>query len=132
MAPPVPVAQCNVFIETWVDLNAVGSSQGGVYCVDTRAGHSSNEGTTNLQTSVASGDNVCWKLLPVDPNASQTQFSIAGITPSAVWGPGGPPQRIDDTTYTGQVQNASGDNYELDLNLNGQTITLKQLSMTAT
>lgn len=129
---PVPVANCDVFIQAWVDISAFTAGEGGIYFVDTRAGHSSNEGTTNLQTAVASGDNVCWKLLPIDPNANVEDLEIGGITPSAVWGPDGPPQKVDATTYTGQVQHASGDTYEIDLNINGQTAKITTLSMTAT
>ncbi len=68
-------AECTVFINIWVDVNATTTdSTKGIYCVDNMGGNSGkpskNEGTPNLVTSVAQGDKVCWTIKAIDPKTA--------------------------------------------------------------
>lgn len=107
-------ASCSVFIQIWVDTNALLNGQTtGVYLVDNYLNQgSTNEGTPNLQTSVAVGENICWSLLNVDPT-SDTILELQNFGNSSVFGFSGTPQQINPTTWTGTAQAAGTAGYTI-------------------
>lgn len=128
MAAPTP-ANCNVFIEAWVDVNAIvqGGGTTGVWLVDNRVSSgSTGDGTAGLTTSCSNGSNLCWSVVAIDPNADITQLQIQQIGNSNAWGNSGQPEATDgtDTVFTGQVQNTGTASYNLVLNVNDTTVTL--------
>lgn len=109
-----PPSSCSVFIQIWVDTNALQNGQTtGVYLVDNNLNHgSSNEGTVNLNTNVPVGTNICWSLLNVSPT-SNTILTIQNFGNASVFGASGTPQQYNATTWTGQVQAAGNANYNI-------------------
>lgn len=103
----IPVSSCTVFVQLWVDTNALqNGSEQGIYLVDNRLNNGSqNEGTTNLSTNATNGSNICWQVYNVDPN-STTQLAIQSIGNASVFGASGQPERVGDGSgaFTGQVQ----------------------------
>lgn len=133
----IPVSACNVFVQLWVDTNAVQvGSTAGVYAVDNRvASGSQNEGTTELITSLTQGTNVCWQVFTVSPCVDAT-VQIQSIGNSNAWGPSGQPQMVPSqpNTFTGQVQKPGQAGYELTLTVqlgtgSGFTVPLPGLGM---
>ena len=125
---PTP-SQCNVFIQAWVDVNAIVQGQGatGCYLVDNRlTSGSTGEGGSGLTTACSNGSYVCWEVIAIDPNAAITQLQIQQVGNSNAWGNTGQPEPIDgtDTVYTGQVQNRGTAQYPLVLNVNNTSVTL--------
>jgi hypothetical protein len=116
-----PISQCSVFIQIWIDTNAVQAGQTkGIYLVDNRtSGGSQNEGSVNLQTNCTRGSFICWTIIPIDPNfvASGGSVQIQSIGNSNVWGDSGQPQRVDSWNFTGQAQSGTSGNYALGLNV---------------
>ncbi|MBV9110747.1 MAG: hypothetical protein JO306_15150 [Gemmatimonadetes bacterium] len=110
----IPPTSCSVFIQVWVDTNALENGQTtGVYLVDNNLNHgSSNEGTVNLQTTVPVGTKICWSLLNVVPT-SNTILKIQNFGDAGVFGASGTPQQVNATTWTGQVQRAGTANYNI-------------------
>jgi len=79
---------CNVFIQVWVDINALEPGQtAGVYVVDNQiALGSTNEGSIALNTVVSAGSRVCWSIVPIDPQYNvQGMLSFSSITASSGW-----------------------------------------------
>jgi hypothetical protein len=104
---PIAPNQCTVFIQVWVDVNglAQGSTRG-CYAVSNRSQNSTGEGTANLTTDVITGSNVCWSVLPVDPQYNG-DFSITNIGVESGWA--SPPQPVPGQpwVFTGQVEQAT-------------------------
>lgn len=128
-----PVSQCTVFIQIWVDTNAVqAGSTKGIYMVDNRTSRGSQkEGSGTLQTSCTMNSTICWEVLPIDPNftAAGGMVQMQSIGNSNAWGPSGQPQRIDNTTFTGTAQNAGNASYNMGINVqlpgqSGMTLNL--------
>lgn len=109
-----PPSACSVFIQIWVDTNALQNGQTtGVYLVDNNLNHgSSNEGTVSLLTNVPVGTSICWSLLNVDPT-SNTVLNLANFGNASVFGASGTPQMVNATTWTGQVQAAGNASYNI-------------------
>jgi hypothetical protein len=107
-------ASCTVFVQIWVDTNALQNGQTtGVYLVDNNLNHgSANEGTVNLLTSVPANTNICWSLLNVNPT-SNAILQIQNFGNASVFGASGTPQQVSATTWTGQVQNTGNTNYNI-------------------
>lgn len=83
MALGINPENCTVFIQIWVDINAL--TVGGItgcYAVDNLQG--SGEGSPNLTSSVPSNTNICWQVLPIDPQYSGT-LSITQIAAPSGW-----------------------------------------------
>lgn len=77
--------QCTVFVQVWVDVNALSQgSTSGCYAVSNRSQQSSGEGTANLHTDVITSSNVCWAVLPIDPQYTG-DFSITNIGAQSGW-----------------------------------------------
>lgn len=117
MAQIIPVSACSIFIQIWVDTNALQNGQTrGVYLVDNNLTRgSTQEGTPNLTTSVPTGTNICWQLLNVNLYSS-AELSIQDIGNASVWGASGQPQQINATTWTGQAQAEGSASYQLTVN----------------
>lgn len=116
-----PVSQCTVFIQVWIDTNAVqAGSAKGIYMVDNRISRGSQkEGSGALQTAVTRNANICWTVLPIDPNftALGGMVQMQSIGNSNAWGSSGQPQMIDATTFTGTAQNAGTASYNMGINV---------------
>lgn len=110
----IPVNNCTVFVQLWVDTNALqNGSEQGVYLVDNRLNNGSQfEGTTNLSTNATKGSNVCWQVYNVDPNSTD-QLAIQSIGNASVFGASGQPENAGDGSgaFTGQVQAAASATY---------------------
>jgi hypothetical protein len=128
-----PISSCSVFIQVWVDTNAIQADQTtGVYLVDNRtSAGSQNEGSAGLQTACTSGSNLCWTVQAIDPNfvAEGGVLGLQSIGNSNAWGDSGQPESINSTTFTGQVQNDGTAGYSLNLNVqvpggSGKTLTV--------
>lgn len=113
----IPVSACSIFIQIWVDTNALQNGQTrGVYLVDNNLNHgSAQEGTPTLSTSVPTGTNICWQILNVDLNSSAV-LSIQDIGNASVWGASGQPQKFNETTWTGQAQARGNAPYQVTFN----------------
>src|ERR1044072_1806264 len=62
----IPIDECNVFIQVWVDASAVGPSSGsaGLYLVDnTVASGGTQEGTAGLVTACPKNTSICWQVM---------------------------------------------------------------------
>jgi len=117
----VPLTQCSVFIQIWIDTNSAQvSTTKGIYLVDNRVSSGSqNEGSATLQTACTLNSYICWQVFSVDPNfvAAGGNVSIQQIGNSNAWGNSGQPQQLNSTTFTGQVQNPGSANYQININL---------------
>jgi len=63
-------SDCTVFIQVWVDVNTLNTSNPtqGCYVVVNRNGSTTTgQGTPNMQTIVPSNSKVCWQIVPIDP-----------------------------------------------------------------
>ncbi|TDW47022.1 hypothetical protein EV144_10538 [Flavobacterium sp. 270] len=100
----IPPSACTVFIQIWVDVNmlATNSPEKGCFVVDNRNKYSKNEGTSQLQTYVASGTKVCWSILPIDP---QFKGKLAITLINVEFAYNAPPLPYDDNLdlWTGVV-----------------------------
>lgn len=95
--------QCTVFVQVWVDVNGLqqGSTRG-CYAVSNRSQYSSGEGTASLTTNVITGSNVCWAVLPVDPQYNG-EFSITNIGVESGWSTPPAPVTGMSNVFTGQL-----------------------------
>lgn len=116
----IPTTQCSVFVQIWVDTNAVrNGSTNGVYLVDNRVSSgSSSEGMGTLQTACTQGSSICWEVFTVSPCTTDS-VSIQDISNSNAWGSSGQPEAAPDNpnAYTGQAQTAGEADYEITLNV---------------
>ena len=110
----IPPSSCSVFVQIWVDTNALQNQQTtGVYLVDNNLNHESGgEGTVNLNTVVPVGTSICWSLLNISPT-SNTILTIQNFGNASVFGASGTPQQVNATTWTGQVQAAGNAQYNI-------------------
>ncbi|HAS45195.1 MAG TPA: hypothetical protein DCS93_32225 [Microscillaceae bacterium] len=120
--------QCSVFIQVWVDVNALAQGKTtGCYAVSNRSQDSSGEGTAQLTTKVISGSKVCWTVLPLDPQF-KGDFTITQVGTESGWNT--PPKVVPKSpnTFTGQLDEAtvSGNvNSDIQFSYNGGiTVTL--------
>ena len=83
MSLSVNPQNCTTFIQIWVDINALQQGQlTGCYAVDNLQG--TGEGTPNLNSSVPTNTNVCWQVLPIDPQYAG-DLSITQISAPTGW-----------------------------------------------
>jgi len=111
-------SDCNIFIQVWVDTTAVqNGSTRGVYLVDNRlTSGSSREGTPSLETVANTNDKVCWKLMNVNVQSTDS-ISVENFGNSSVFGVGGTPQRISSTVWTGQLEQNGNADYSITFNV---------------
>jgi hypothetical protein len=127
-ATTIPVSDCSVFIQIWVDTNALQSgSTAGVYLVDNMLNNgSSSEGTPNLSTNVSQNTKICWQVFNINPN-SQDNLTIQSIGNASVWGFTGQPEQAPDVAgaWTGQAQNTGSAPYTITfISDGGDTVTV--------
>lgn len=117
-ASTITPAECSVFVQIWVDPNAVQNGQTtGVYLVDSNHNNgSSSEGTPNLNTNVPTNSKICWQVLSIDKNWAG-DLSIANFSNAAVFGASGTPKAVNATTWTGQVEDNGQSNYSITFNV---------------
>jgi hypothetical protein len=128
----VPISQCSVFIQIWIDTNAVqNGSTRGIYLVDNRVSSGSqNEGSASLQTACTLNSYICWQLFAIDPNYTSIggKVEIQSIGNSNAWGSSGQPQSVNSGVFTGQAQNTGTAPYVINLTVQSpgkSGITLK-------
>jgi hypothetical protein len=114
----VTPAECSVFVQIWVDTNAIqAGSTNGVYLIDSnQSSGSSKEGSPLLNTHIPTNSKICWQLVAVNKNW-KGELSIQNFSNSGVFGASGTPKRVDATTWTGQVQDNGSDNYQIIFNV---------------
>ncbi|CAL2108612.1 conserved hypothetical protein [Tenacibaculum sp. 190524A02b] len=99
---------CTTFIQIRVDVNDLTDGQiTGGYAVDNMIGNgSTNEGTNELNTVVATNTDVCWQVLPIDPQYAG-DFTITEIDAPNGWA--SQPAQYGKTAdlWTGQVSKSS-------------------------
>jgi len=124
-ADPISPEDCSVFIEIWADVNETTSGElKGIYIVDNRLEEgSTGEGTPELTTVCGRNENVCWSLVPVDPNVTKVGWELSEVGPCPAWGADGQPKRVNATTFTGTARNVvQATPYALAFNVNHETI----------
>ena len=121
--------QCTVFVQVWADVNALqqGSTQG-CYAVSNRSQQSSGEGTANLTTNVITGSNVCWSIVPIDPQFNG-DFTITNIGAESGWSTPPAPVPGFPNLFTGQLTTSTvggnvDSNMQFSYNGGGQSITV--------
>ena len=83
MSLGVNPTNCTVFIQVWVDVNALAVGQiTGCYAVDNLQG--AGEGTSSLVSKVATNTSICWQVLPIDPQYAG-DLSITQISAPSGW-----------------------------------------------
>ncbi len=117
MADIIQPSECSIFIQIWVDTNALqNGSTNGVYLVDSNNNNgSSQEGTTSLITNATTNSKICWTILNTNIN-SDVQLSIANFSNASVFGAGGTPQQYQPNIWTGQVQANGKASYSITFN----------------
>ncbi|CCI26947.1 conserved hypothetical protein [Microcystis aeruginosa PCC 9809] len=117
MANTIQPSECSIFIQIWVDTNALqNGSTKGVYLVDSNHNNgSSQEGTTFLKTNATTNSKICWTILNTNIN-SDVQLSIANLSNASVFGAGGTPQQYQPNIWTGQVQANGEAQYSITFN----------------
>ncbi|AXO78972.1 hypothetical protein DZC78_00750 [Olleya aquimaris] len=96
--------QCTVFVQVWADVNSMKQgSTSGCYAVCNKSQDSTGEGTANLKTNVISGSNVCWTVVPIDPQFNG-DFTITAVGAKSGWAT--PPAPVPDlsNTFTGKLE----------------------------
>jgi len=97
--------QCTVFVQVWVDINALQQgSTNGCYVVSNRSQHSSGEGTASVAIAAIANSDVCWSVIPIDPQYNG-DFTITQIGDKTGWSP--PPAPVQDkpNVFTGKLTN---------------------------
>lgn len=120
---------CTTFIQVWVDVNDLTDGQNtGCYAVDNMvANGSTNEGTNCLNTVVSTNTNVCWQVLPIDPQYAGC-FTITSINAPSGWASQPAKYGKNEDFWTGQVSKSSTpgsivQNISIDFNLGSQSWT---------
>lgn len=122
--------QCTVFVQVWVDVNSLKQgSTSGCYAVCNRSQDSQGEGTANLQTKVISGSNVCWSVVPVDPQYNG-DFTITSVGAQSGWATPPAPVHGSPNIFTGKLETATvggtvDSNIQFSYNGGGESITVK-------
>jgi len=112
----IPISLCSVFIQIWVDTNALRSgSTNGVYLVDNRTNAGVHEGTPNLTTTVSQSTYICWQIANIDPE-SPALLSIQEIGNAPIWGASGQPLFAAGNSWTGQAQTGGTSQYQIIFN----------------
>ena len=99
--------ECQVFIQAWVDVNALANGQTtGCYVVSNRSSDSRGEGTPNLTVNVVNESAVCWSVVPIDPQYNG-KFKITEVSTPSGWEH--PPAPVPDkpNVFTGKLQKAT-------------------------
>lgn len=121
--------QCTVFVQVWADVNSLKqNTTSGCYAVCNKSQQSTGEGTANLTTKVISGSNVCWSVVPIDPQYTG-DFTITAVGAKSGWAQ--PPQPVQGhpNMFTGQLETGTigGDvdsNIQFSYNGGSQSITV--------
>jgi hypothetical protein len=120
---------CTVFVQVWADVNSLSQgSTSGCYAVCNRSQESTGEGTANLQTKVISGSNVCWSVLPVDPQYSG-DFTITNVGAKSGWATPPAPVQGSPNIFTGKLETGTvggtvDSNIQFSYNGGGESITV--------
>lgn len=105
MSLGVNPTNCTVFIQVWVDINALVVGQiSGCYAVDNLQG--SGEGTPSLSSKVSTNTSICWQVLPIDPQYAGT-LSITQISAPSGWQAQPAAYSASGDTWTGTVSKSS-------------------------
>lgn len=121
--------QCTVFVQVWADVNALQQgSTTGCYAVSNRSQQSTGEGTANLTTNVITGSNVCWSVVPIDPQFNG-DFTITNIGVESGWSTPPAPVPGSPNLFTGQLTTSTvggnvNSNVQFSYNGGGQSITV--------
>lgn len=100
-------SSCTVFVQVWVDVNGLQQgSTSGCYAVSNRCNESQGEGTASLTTNVVTGSNVCWAVLPIDPQYNGS-FSITNVGVESGWAQPPAPVPQQPNVFTGQVEQST-------------------------
>jgi hypothetical protein len=103
MSSTIQTSACTVFVQVWVDVNALQqNSTAGCYAVCNQSQSSTGNGTANLSTNVITGSNVCWSVLPIDPQYTG-DFTITSIGTESGWSLPPLPIAGNPATFTGQL-----------------------------
>jgi hypothetical protein len=111
---------CTAFIQVWIDVNDLTDGQiTGCYAVDNMVGNgSSHEGSTSLNTILSTNTNVCWQVLPIDPQYAG-DFSITAINAPSGWASQPAIYGSGSDLWTGQVSKSStGGSISQDITVN--------------
>lgn len=96
---------CTVFIQIWIDINALAQQQvTGCYAVDNLQG--SGEGTPSLTSKVATNTSVCWQVRPIDPQYAGS-LTITQISAPTGWQAQPSPIDPSSAVWTGTVSKSS-------------------------
>lgn len=121
--------QCTVFVQVWVDVNALKQNQTtGCYAVSNRSQYSTGEGTASLTTKVITGSNVCWEVVPIDPQYSG-DFTITAVGAESGWAVPPGPVAGNGNLFTGQLEQSTvggnvNSNIQFSYNNGGQSATV--------
>ncbi|WP_454690128.1 hypothetical protein [Achromobacter aloeverae] len=119
----ISIDDCDVQILIMVDEGFLkdGSTRG-VYMMDNRAASGSVRSAATLpwQTNLDVGENICWRIRPVNPQSKKT-FTIDGISNCAAWGYSGHPGVAFDGTgeYTGTAETGGNYSYTISITISG-------------
>lgn len=95
--------QCTVFVQVWVDVNGLKqNTTNGCYAVCNRSQQSTGEGTANLYTNVITGSNICWSVIPIDPQYTG-MFTITAVGAESGWATPPAPVPGSPNLFTGQL-----------------------------
>ena len=125
----IPTNQCTVFVQVWADTNSLKQgSTNGCYAVSNKSQQSSGEGTANLTTQVITGSNVCWSVLPIDPQYNG-DFTITQVGAQSGWSTPPAPVNGAPNMFTGQLTTSTvggnvNSNIVFSYNGGGQSITV--------
>ncbi|WDF59209.1 hypothetical protein PQ462_21145 [Flavobacterium sp. KACC 22758] len=99
----IPTNQCTVFVQVWADVNSLKQgSTNGCYAVSNKSQQSTGEGSANLTTKVITGSNVCWSVLPIDPQFAN-EFAITQVGAQSGWATPPAPVPGSPNMFTGQL-----------------------------
>ena len=97
---------CTAFIQIWVDVNALTTGQiTGCYAVDNL--HGKGEGSASLNSVVPNKRNVCWQVLPIDPQYAG-MFTIDQISAPSGWQSPPAAASLGQDVWTATVASSSG------------------------
>ncbi len=127
----ISTSNCTTFIQVWVDVNAIQqNTTTGCYavCNITPQSVTTGMGTANLSTTVTTGTNVCWTVLPIDPQYNG-DFTITNIGVESGWNVPPAPVAGLPNTFTGQLTTTTvngnvNSNIAFSYNGSGNSITV--------
>lgn len=108
--------QCTVFVQVWVDVNGLAQGETtGCYAVSNRSQESTGEGTASLTTKVVTSSNVCWSVVPIDPQYNG-DFAITAVGAESGWATPPAPVHGSPNLFTGQLTTSTvGGNVNSDI-----------------